>query len=56
MSWPGIGNENQFYSEHYLSEIFSRDVGEALGRWQEAEQKAREAHKGEQLADEQLAP
>jgi len=26
MHWTGIHNENEFYSEHYLAEIFAGDV------------------------------
>ena len=28
----GIHNENEFYSHHYLSEIFSGDITHGLGR------------------------
>jgi len=29
----GIHNENEFYSHHYLSEIFTRDIAETTGSW-----------------------
>ena len=32
-TFPGIHNENEFYSQHYLSEIFARDIGETVDRW-----------------------
>lgn len=41
--WIGISNENEFYSQHYLAEIFSGDVKEVLGNWQEKETEAKAA-------------
>ena len=32
-AFVGIHNENEFYSHHYLSEIFSRDIGETIEGW-----------------------
>jgi len=43
MDWIGITNENEFYSQHYLSEIFSGDVRGVLDAWIQREQQAREA-------------
>lgn len=43
MDWIGIINENEFYSQHYLSEIFSGDVRGVLDAWTQREQQAREA-------------
>ncbi|TAK52677.1 MAG: class I SAM-dependent DNA methyltransferase [Betaproteobacteria bacterium] len=43
MNWTGITNENQFYSQHYLAEIFSGDVRGVLDAWAERETQAREA-------------
>jgi len=34
MAWFGITNENEFYSEHYLSEIFRNDISERLAQWE----------------------
>lgn len=34
----GISNENEFYSHHYLSEIFSGDIRTVLEGWQQAEE------------------
>ncbi|MBV0934404.1 Eco57I restriction-modification methylase domain-containing protein [Marinobacterium weihaiense] len=45
MAWFGISNENEFYSEHYLSEIFRSDITERLDRWQGEEDAAREARR-----------
>lgn len=42
MNWIGISNENEFYSQHYLSEIFSGDVRGVLEAWAEQETQARE--------------
>lgn len=36
--YVGIGNENEFYSHHYLSEIFSGDIKEVLQKWQADEE------------------
>jgi hypothetical protein len=66
MAWFGINNENEFYSAHYLSEIFRNNIEERLSQWQAEEDAARErlaanrqAHEkqtGEKLALNQLAP
>jgi hypothetical protein len=36
-SFVGIANENEFYSHHYLAEVFKDDIGEQLKQWQAAE-------------------
>ena len=36
-AFPGISNENEFFSHHYLSEIFQGDIRETVKRWTEAE-------------------
>lgn len=33
----GISNENEFYSAHYLAEVFKGDISEALNVWKEKE-------------------
>ena len=33
----GIANENEFFSHHYLSELFEGDIKETVKRWNEAE-------------------
>ena len=35
-TFAGIHNENEFYSHHYLSEVFAGDIREAVERWREA--------------------
>ncbi len=35
-TFAGIHNENEFYSHHYLSEIFSGDIRATVDRWREA--------------------
>ena len=35
MPYTGIHNENEFYSHHYLAEIFSGDIQATLERWRE---------------------
>ena len=35
-SLTGIHNENEFYSHHYLSEIFSGDIRSTVDRWRES--------------------
>ncbi|MCG5542025.1 Eco57I restriction-modification methylase domain-containing protein, partial [Halorhodospira sp. M38] len=42
MAWVGITNENEFYSEHYLSEVFSTDIKAVVDRWQQAEKRSGE--------------
>ena len=32
-TFPGIHNEHEFYSQHYLTEIFSGDARETVKRW-----------------------
>jgi hypothetical protein len=46
MRWIGLTSENEFYSEHYLSEIFSNDVRGVLETWSGLEADAKEAAKG----------
>ena len=35
-TFAGIHNENEFYSHHYLSEVFAGDIRETVERWREA--------------------
>ena len=35
-TFAGIHNENEFYSHHYLSEVFAGDIKETVERWREA--------------------
>lgn len=43
MNHIGLINENDFYSDHYLSEIFDGDIKDVLSAWQDKENAAREA-------------
>jgi hypothetical protein len=42
MNLFGLINENEFYSDHYLSEIFAGDIRGVLEGWQQRETEARE--------------
>lgn len=37
----GLINENEFYSEHYLAEVFSGDIKEVIEQWQSLENEAK---------------
>ena len=41
MSWAGITNENEFFSHHYVAEVFARDIKGTLDGWLQVEQSAR---------------
>ena len=41
MTWAGINNEHEFFSDHYVAEVFERDVKDLLDRWLVEEQSAR---------------
>ncbi len=47
MNWIGITNENDFYSQHYLSEIFQGDVRGVIEAWQLQEDASREQARAE---------
>jgi hypothetical protein len=36
-TFAGIANENEFYSHHYLAEVFAGDIRERLDAWQDDE-------------------
>ena len=36
-TFPGIANENEFYSHHYLAEVFKGDIKAKLDAWEAAE-------------------
>ncbi|MDX9700551.1 MAG: class I SAM-dependent DNA methyltransferase, partial [Rhodocyclaceae bacterium] len=46
MNWTGISNENEFYSQHYLAEIFQGDVRGVIDAWQQREDEARDKARG----------
>ena len=37
-TFVGIANENEFYSHHYLSEVFKGDIKERLEQWAATEE------------------
>jgi type II restriction/modification system DNA methylase subunit YeeA len=45
MALVGINNENEFYSNHYLGEVFSNDIRDVLEPWNEQENAAREVER-----------
>lgn len=47
MALVGIYNENDFYSHHYLSEVFVGDIRGVLEQWLEKENQARELERAE---------
>ncbi len=50
-TFTGIQNENEFYSHHYLSEVFANDIRTTTGRWREA---ATESEDGQSVPDQAL--
>lgn len=44
-TYLGIQNENEFYSAHYLSEVFDGDIRDLIQQWQAKEQLDRETQK-----------
>jgi hypothetical protein len=47
----GIENENDFYSHHYLTEVFSNDIRSVMEGWQQSETEAREFEKQQRALD-----
>lgn len=45
MALVGINNENEFYSNHYLGEVFTSDIRDVLEPWIEQENAARGAER-----------
>ena len=39
-TWVGIINENEFYSHHYLSEVFTGDIKDVIKQWGTQENEA----------------
>ncbi|WP_413499338.1 Eco57I restriction-modification methylase domain-containing protein [Buttiauxella gaviniae] len=56
MALVGINNENEFYSNHYLGEVFSSDIREALEPWNEQENAAREVERAAREKGEEFTP
>ena len=53
MTFTGIQNENEFYSHHYLSELFANDIQATTSRWREAAD-ADEGTNGRRAPDQAL--
>ena len=50
-TFTGIQNENEFYSHHYLSELFAKDIQATTSRWRDA---AGEGTNGRRAPDQAL--
>ena len=50
-TFTGIQNENEFYSHHYLSELFANDIQATTSRWRDA---AAEGTNGRRAPDQAL--
>ena len=50
-TFTGIQNENEFYSHHYLSELFANDIQATSARWRES---AAESADGKRTPDQAL--
>jgi len=49
MALVGIYNENDFYSNHYLTSVFESDIRGVMDNWQQQETEAREHEKQQRL-------
>ncbi|HDN9016130.1 TPA: class I SAM-dependent DNA methyltransferase [Aeromonas salmonicida] len=56
MALVGINNENEFYSNHYLGEVFSNDIRTVLEPWQEQENAARELERATKEQGKEAKP
>lgn len=56
MALVGINNENEFYSNHYLGEVFTSDIRDALEPWNEQENAAREVERAAREQGEEFTP
>lgn len=50
-TFTGIQNENEFYSHHYVSEVFANDIKATTARWRES---ATESEDGQRAPDQAL--
>ena len=53
-TFAGIHNENEFYSQHYLSEIFAGDIRSTIARWHDAAEAAGGPSAGARTPNEAL--
>lgn len=56
MALVGINNENEFYSNHYLGEVFTSDIRDILEPWNEQENAAREVERAAREQGEEFTP
>ena len=57
MSFAGISNENEFFSDHYLTEVFLKDAKDTLDLWLQGEKDAKlEATTGQLIDSTSRAP
>lgn len=56
MALVGIINENEFYSNHYLDEVFGSDIRSVLEPWQAQEQAARDQEHAARELGKTVAP
>lgn len=56
MALVGIINENEFYSNHYLDEVFGSDIRSVLEPWQTQEQAARDQERAARELGKTVAP
>ncbi|WP_323932736.1 class I SAM-dependent DNA methyltransferase [Aeromonas hydrophila] len=56
MALVGIINENEFYSNHYLDEVFGSDIRSVLEPWQAQEQAARDQERTAKEQGKTVAP
>ncbi len=55
-TFAGITNENEFYSHHYLAEVFKGDIKARLDAWEAAETSAQANEADETARDRHRAP
>ena len=53
-TFTGIQNENEFYSHHYLAELFANDIQATTARWREAAAEGANGADGERTPDQAL--
>lgn len=55
-TFAGITNENEFYSHHYLAEVFKGDIKARLDAWEAAETAAQSTETGDTTPESARAP
>ena len=54
-TFVGITNENEFYTHHYLTEVFQGDIKDTLQRWKALDEDDDESHRAPYTALRALA-